>query len=148
MLEKHDVSSKMQNVLIKGDRTCSGLQFTFSLRRVVLCARPCTCDAGRASWNSVYDVLLNIVIPCLHTVIQCLILFVSFHVLGCHDVLFDLCWSIPHSEQVGGARLRFLALASSKPILCRLYCFGRPAFCGSSGGYRRKGSCRSLRVYM
>ena len=69
MLEKHDVSSKMQNVLIKGDRTCSGLQFTFSRRRVVLCARPCTCDAGRASWNSVYDVLLNIVIPCLHTVI-------------------------------------------------------------------------------
>jgi len=36
----------------------------------VLCARPCTCDAGRASWNSVYDVLLNIVIPCLHTVIS------------------------------------------------------------------------------
>ena len=28
MLEKHDVSSKMQNVLIKGDRTCSGLEFT------------------------------------------------------------------------------------------------------------------------
>ena len=66
MLEKHDVSSKMQNVLIKGDRTCSGLQFTFSLRRVVLCARPCTCDAGMASWNSVYDV----VIPCLHFVID------------------------------------------------------------------------------
>ena len=63
------MSSKMRNVLIKGDRTCSGLQFTFSLRRVVLCARPCTCDAGRASWNSVYDVLLNTVIPCLHTVI-------------------------------------------------------------------------------
>ena len=59
----------MHNVLIKGDRTCSGLQFTFSLRRVVLCARPCTCDAGMASWNSVYDVLLNTVIPCLHFVI-------------------------------------------------------------------------------
>ena len=43
--------------------------FRSSLRRVVLCARPCTCDAGMASWNSVYDVLLNTVIPCLHTVI-------------------------------------------------------------------------------
>jgi len=79
---------------------------------------------------------------------QCLILFVSSHVLGCHDALFDLCPSIPHSKHVDGSRLRFLALASSKPLLCRLYFFGRPAFCGSSGGYRRRGSCRSLRVYM
>jgi len=31
-------------------------------------------------------------------------------------VLFDLCLSIPHSVQVGGARLRFLALASPKPL--------------------------------
>ena len=59
---------------------------------------------------------------------QCLILFESSHVLGCHDVLFDLYHSIPYSKHVGGARLRFLVLASSKPLLCRLCCLGRPAF--------------------
>jgi len=79
---------------------------------------------------------------------QCLILFVLSHVLGCHDVLFDLCPSIPHSVHVGSARLCFLALASSKPLLCHLCCLGRPAFCGSSGGYQRRGSCRSLRMYI
>jgi len=35
----------------------------------VLCAAPCICVAERAWWNSVYDVLLNTVNPCLHTVI-------------------------------------------------------------------------------
>jgi len=70
------------------------------------------------------------------------------HVLGCHDVLFDLCPSIPHIVHVGGTRLRFLALASSKPLMCHLCCLGRPTFCGSSGGYQRRGLCRSLRVYM
>ena len=79
---------------------------------------------------------------------QCLILFVLSHVLGCHDVLFDLCPSIPHSMHVVGARLRFLVLASSKPLLCHLCCLERLAFCGSSGGFLKRGSCRSLRVYM
>ena len=79
---------------------------------------------------------------------HCLILFVSPHVFGCHDVLFDLCPAPPHSVHVGGARQRFLALPSSKLLLCRLCSLGRPAFCGSSGGYRRRGLCSSLRVCM
>ena len=33
------------------------------------CLRACICVAERAWWNSVYDVLLNTVNPCLHTVI-------------------------------------------------------------------------------
>jgi len=77
------VSSKMQNVLIKRRSDTFRFQFTFSLRRIVLCARPCTCDAGRAWWNSVYDVLLNTVIPCLHTVISflCVVLLEALEIV-------------------------------------------------------------------
>ena len=80
--------------------------------------------------------------------------FVCSPVLGCHDVLLASCPGIPHvapcatNVHVGGARLCFLALAHSMPLLCLLIYLGRSAFCGSSGGYRRRGSCRSLRVDM
>ena len=75
-------------------------------------------------------------------------LFVCSPVLGCHDVLLALCPGMPHVVHVGGARLCFLALSNSMPLLCLLIYLGRSALCGSSGGYRRRGSCRSLRVDM
>jgi len=63
------VSSK-ENVLIKQRSERGSDQFTLTPRPVVLCASPCMCVAERAWWNSVYDVLLNTVNPCLHTVIE------------------------------------------------------------------------------
>ena len=118
------MSSKMQNVLIKGDRTCSGLEFTFSLRRVVLCARPCTCDAGRASWNSVYDVLLNTVIPCLHFVIY---MHHPQSNVGCscgsmwQDTLFYLCAIQPqHDTSIANSEGLVLHFCSSLTLLCNL----------------------------
>ena len=61
--------SSKENVLIKQRSEGGSDQFTLSPCPVVLCAAPCICVAGRAWWNSVYDVLLNTVNPCLHTVI-------------------------------------------------------------------------------
>ena len=61
--------SSKENVLIKEGSGRGSDQFTLSPCPVVLRAAPCICVAERAWWNSVYDVLLNTVNPCLHTVI-------------------------------------------------------------------------------
>jgi len=62
------VSSK-ENVLIKERSELGSDQFTQVNDRSCYVLHRCTCVAERACWNSVYDVLLNTVIPCLHTVI-------------------------------------------------------------------------------